>query len=309
MTTGMIRFGLVKIAVAAIYEEVNTAMVTQFDIMSAISDEGLYGTAVAVTGGMTGMGHRHEIGDAEFVSVRTFYGYSGFMRAVDLLVLDEAEVIAWEASDLMVVSGFCVDVMSSPKVQSVRLISLYRGALVQVMQFESEKEGWAKVRLVDGSIGYIRNQFLWKKEFSQSGVWTKELPQRIPVDEKIFRGAVVNTACTYLGTQYRWGGRSTAGIDCSGLTSISYMMHGVLIYRDANIAEEYPVHEISMERIKAGDLLYFPGHIAMYIGEGTYIHATGKIGSGGVVINSLNPCHKNYREDLVKSLYAVGSIY
>ena len=38
-----------------------------------------------------------------------------------------------------------------------------------------------------------------------------------------------------------------------------------------------------------GDLLYFPGHIAMYIGDGKYIHSTGKAGSGGVVINSLNP--------------------
>jgi cell wall-associated NlpC family hydrolase len=87
------------------------------------------------------------------------------------------------------------------------------------------------------------------------------------------------------------------------------MLNGILIYRDATIVEGYPVHEISMEQIKMGDALYFPGHIAMYIGEGRYIHSTGKIGSGGVVYNSLQPEDPLYREDLVKQLYAVGSIF
>ena len=35
------------------------------------------------------------------------------------------------------------------------------------------------------------------------------------------------------GTEYRWGGKSGRGIDCSGLVSSAYMQCGVLIYRDA----------------------------------------------------------------------------
>ena len=114
---------------------------------------------------------------------------------------------------------------------------------------------------------------------------------------------------TYLGVQYRWGGKSTAGIDCSGLTSMSYMINGVLIYRDAQLKEGFPVHEIPREQMRKGDLLYFPGHIAMYIGENRYIHSTGRAGSGGVVINSFDPLSPDFRADLVKSLYAVGSIF
>jgi cell wall-associated NlpC family hydrolase len=165
------------------------------------------------------------------------------------------------------------------------------------------------VELVDGQIGYMRNQYLREKLFSQSAVWTGVLPQITIDDEQEFRRNLVETAKSYLGVQYRWGGRSTAGIDCSGLVSVSYMLNGILIYRDAKIMEGYPVHEISMEQIKPGDALYFPGHIAMYIGEGRYIHSTGKIGSGGVVYNSLQPEDPLYREDLVKQLYAVGSIF
>lgn len=267
-------------------------------VVSAIADEGLYGMIAAVTGA-------EENG---FVPVKTFYGYSGYVNANDLLLVQGCEAKRWEGSNLMVISGFCVDVTSVPKVQGVRLLSLFRGSLIRVLEFESETEGWAKVELADGRTGFMRNQYLREKEFSQAGAWEAELPQK-EVEEQVFRNAVVGCALSYLGVQYRWGGRSTAGIDCSGLTSVCYMLNGILTYRDAKIAEGYPVHEIPRSAMKMGDLLYFPGHIAMYLGEGRYIHSTGRIGSGGVVINSLNPADVDYRKDLNESLYAVGSIF
>ena len=87
------------------------------------------------------------------------------------------------------------------------------------------------------------------------------------------------------------------------------MQCGVLIYRDAKLVEGWPMHKIPLEQAKRGDALYFPGHIALYLGEGRYIHSTGAAASGGVVINSLEPDDPLYREDLVKCLYAVGSIF
>ena len=69
------------------------------------------------------------------------------------------------------------------------------------------------------------------------------------------------------------------------------------------------MHQIPFADKKRGDALYFPGHIALYLGEGRYIHSTGASASGGVVINSLDPADPLYREDLVKSLYAVGSVF
>lgn len=61
--------------------------------------------------------------------------------------------------------------------------------------------------------------------------------------------------------------------------------------------------------MRPGDLLYFPGHTAMYLGEGRYIHSTARCGSDGVVINSLRPEDPDYREDLDKGMTAVGSIF
>ena len=91
--------------------------------------------------------------------------------------------------------------------------------------------------------------------------------------------------------------------------SSAYMQCGVLIYRDAKLVEGWPMHKIPLEQAKRGDALYFPGHIALYLGEGRYIHSTGAARSGGVVLNSLDPAAPLYREDLVKSLYAVGSLF
>ena len=70
----------------------------------------------------------------------------------------------------------------------------------------------------------------------------------------------------------------------------------MLIYRDARIVEGYPVKEIAAETAKPADMLFWPGHIGLYLGDGRYIHSTGK--SSGVVINSLRPEHAEYREDL-----------
>lgn len=303
----MKQFGIVTSDVSTIYERPEVVMESKGQVVSAIADEALCGMLMAVTGDQ----------ERGFWPVRTFYGYTGFLPAADLRIVSEAEARAWEcagelesaAAFLAVVSGICVDVVSLPRVQGVRLCSLFRGSLVKVLAWDSQETGWAKVELPDGREGYMRNQYLMEKKFSQAGVWTDGLVQRKIVDEAAFRRDVTETAKMYLGVQYRWGGRSTAGIDCSGLTSTSYMLNGILTYRDAKLMDGYPVHEIPKEALQPGDLLYFPGHIAMALADGMYIHSTGKIGSGGVVINSMRQDSPLYRKDLEDSWYAAGSIF
>ncbi|MCD7832843.1 MAG: serine hydrolase [Lachnospiraceae bacterium] len=128
-------------------------------------------------------------------------------------------------------------------------------------------------------------------------------------EEASFRAHVVNSARAYLGVQYRWGGKSSLGLDCSGLVFMSYLENGVLIYRDAKIVEGYPVKEISRDQLKPGDLLFFPGHVAMYLGEDRYIHSTAYKATPYVTINSLNPADEDYREDLAHGITACGSVF
>ena len=303
-------------------------------LVSTIGDEGLYGQACQVRtapGGVTATGEQLPAGVAEVVS---FYGYHGYVMANELYPVTEAELRAYLRADL-VMMGRATDVLSLPKVQGVRLLELERGAVLRRLP-ETEEEhtaGWAKVQLVDGRTGYVRDVALEPVKYPMDAVFTQR--EGLPFDaalaealgckpealvrkaldrwhegsEALFRERLAEQAKKYLGTEYRWGGKSGRGIDCSGLVSSTYMQCGVLIYRDAKLVEGWPMHEIPFEKKQRGDALYFPGHIAMYLGEGRYIHSTGASASGGVVLNSLDPNDPLYREDLVKCLYAVGSIF
>ena len=233
--------------------------------------------------------------------------------------------------------GRATDVLSLPKVQGVRMLELERGGVLR-RQHETAEEaeahkGWAKVLLTDGRTGYVRDVALEPVRYEMTAVFSQReglafndalaealttTAERLVSDavarwyggsEDAFRAAVCAQAKKYRGTEYRWGGKSGRGIDCSGLVSSAYMQCGVLIYRDAKIVEGWPMHEVAFEDKKPGDALFFPGHVALYLGEGRYIHSTGAAASGGVVINSLEPEDPLYRDDLVKSLYAVGSVF
>lgn len=254
---------------------------------ATLTDEALYGMPVEIM---------EEDGETGWCRVRTHYHYEGYCRVGDLMVGDK--VPAFLSGDIKVVIRPYIDLLSEEKVQGICLQSVPRGGRVCVLGKVEDKEGWLKVMLVDGRIGYTKASFL---DTLYEEMFTK--------DEEMFRERVVDMAKLYLGTQYRWGGKSPLGIDCSGLTSMCYMLCGVLIYRDAQIMENFPVHEIAFQDKKPGDLLFFPGHIAMYMGDDLYIHSTGFSGSDGVVINSLNPESELYRSDLADKLTYVGSIF
>lgn len=260
-----------------------------------LDDELLYGMVVEVTGETA---DEEEGEGVRWVSVRTPYRYTGYCRKEDL-ILDRERTDAWEGGELCVVMQRFADVLSEPKVQGVCLESLARGGrLLTHREEDSGEEGWVCVELADGRRGYTKEKFLgpyYGAPFTG--------------DEVLFRQRLVEMAKGYLGTQYRWGGKSSLGIDCSGLTSMCYMLCGVSIYRNAGFREDFGVHEIPVREAKPGDLLYFPGHIAMYIGDDRYIHSTGKNGSDGVVINSLNPAHEDFRKDLLDLLERAGSIF
>lgn len=253
---------------------------------STLEDEALYGMVVDIL----------EEPAPGWYRVRTHYRYEGIVPAEDLIPGDEAAE-RWAALPKKVIrnKNFC-DVLSAPKVQGWILANLARGCLVAPEG--SPENGWQKVLLADGRTGYLPEGIL-------GDYHTAPLSR----DEETLRQALVDAAMLYRGTHYRWGGKSPMGIDCSGLVSMAYMLCGILIYRDADIREGFPIHEIPLDRIKPGDLMFFPGHVAMYIGDGRYCHSTARSGDNGFTVNSLDPNAPDYRADLPKMITQVGSYF
>lgn len=256
----------------------------------SLADEALFGMWVEVLEQTT----------PDYWKIRTHYRYEGYAPAACLRV--DAE--RWTKYPKKVVLGKnTCDVMAEPKVQSYPLITLTAGAVVAVTDDPEQDEngkptGWQRVTLPDERTGYVRASYL-----------DTYYDRPIDLPEAELRRRLCDTAKLYARTHYRWGGKSPLGIDCSGLVSMSYLLNGIIIYRDAKIADGFPIHPIDRAELKPADLLYFPGHIAMYLGDDRYIHSTGMAGSDGVVINSLNPDHPDYRPDLPQQITAVGSYF
>ena len=105
--------------------------------------------------------------------------------------------------------------------------------------------------------------------------------------------AVVAYAKQFLGCKYVYGGMSPSGFDCSGFTSYVYKHFGYSLNRTSSGQRSNGV-AVSKSDLQAGDILCFNGHVGLYIGGGSFIHAANP--SKGVIISSLSESYyqKNY---------------
>lgn len=118
---------------------------------------------------------------------------------------------------------------------------------------------------------------------------------------------VVENAKKLLGTRYFWGGKTSKGVDCSGLVQIGYATVGLNLPRDSY--QQFYVGRLTATRwhragLRRGDTLYFLGrdgkirHTGMYLGDDQFIQAV----TPRVTISSFNPADDNYDRAHDKSL-------
>lgn len=95
---------------------------------------------------------------------------------------------------------------------------------------------------------------------------------------------LVKTAELFYGRPYLWGGSSTYGFDCSGLTLTLYDSHGITIPRDADAQADFTGHGTPVDRadLQVGDLIFYADnlsdpstiyHVAMFAGNAKMIEA------------------------------------
>lgn len=86
--------------------------------------------------------------------------------------------------------------------------------------------------------------------------------------------SIASYALQFVGNPYVSGGTSlTNGADCSGFTQSVFKHFGISIPRTSG-AQAGGGKSVSLSEIQAGDIIYYGGHVAIYIGNGQIVHAS-----------------------------------
>lgn len=102
---------------------------------------------------------------------------------------------------------------------------------------------------------------------------------------------VASVALSLRGTQYRYGGTTRSGFDCSGLVFYAHQQYGVEVPRTAR-EQSKQSERVKRRKLKPGDLVFFSidswrvNHVGIYIGDHRFVHAPGN--GKSVTVNSLD---------------------
>ncbi len=101
--------------------------------------------------------------------------------------------------------------------------------------------------------------------------------------------AVVSYAMQFVGNPYVWGGNSlTNGVDCSGFVHEVYAHFGISTPRYSQAFKSVG-QAVSFDNIQPGDVVVYPGHVAIYAGGGVIVEAQST--KAGITANRSVQCH------------------
>ena len=229
-----------------------------------------------------------------FYLVRTPDGYLGWMDRYGVALKDAAEMQAWKSAPKLIYTLDYGHVWTSPERDS-RVSDVVMGDIfIQGEQMGDMQE----LIFPDGRKGYVASNALMDLDAWLAGLDPSADP-------------IIKTAKTMMGVPYLWGGTSIKGVDCSGFTKTAYFMNGLVLPRDASQQARAGIAvdvmqgadlnvQKALKNLQKGDLIFFSAskftnpkqpvtHVALYIGNGQFIHSAGR-----VRINSFDPEAWNY---------------
>lgn len=235
--------------------------------------------------------------------VRTPEGYIAWAPVSAITPMTHLEATAWVKNEKIIFTGDHGYAYHEADDQSQRISDLVLG---NILSAGPTQNGYTAVTYPDGRSGFVQQ--------SQVRPFKEWLASRRLVSENILA-----IATSMIGVPYLWGGTSNKGLDCSGFTKTAYYMNGLIIPRDASqqVLTGSPIDVLTdgktdpakiLTNLQPADLLFFAEakeenpnaritHVAIYMGDGEFIHA-----SGTVRINSFLPDAGNFDDHQNRTL-------
>ena len=152
-----------------------------------------------------------------------------------------------------------------------------------------ETDTYYSVVMAEHSIGFIAKSSVQILDYQITAPQSGAAGPAGPLAQSL-----VQTAMSYLGVPYVWGGNTADGIDCSGLIKAVYSANGITLPRTAAQQSQlgFSVPLTDVTQWQPGDRMYFQchhdyvDHTGMYIGNGYFVHSS--IGNHGVDVTRVD---------------------
>ena len=202
-----------------------------------------------------------------------------------ITMMSKEGIDRWKAIPKVIYTYSYGSAYSEPDQESVIVSDLVAGCMMELV---AEKRDFYQVLFADQRTGFVP-----KKE---SNVYNEWLSKTSASEESLIR-----TSKRLMGVPYLWGGTSFKGVDCSGFTKTVYFLNGIILPRDAS--QQVMIGETidktgNWNELKPGDLLFFGEkredgserviHVAMWLGNGEFIHASDKVRVNSMIATASN---------------------
>lgn len=192
-----------------------------------------------------------------------------FLRSIGESDADIAASLAWQRDQI----AASVKQLESEEVQAESLEFELQARQIEVQLRIDEREALLASTQAD-LLALLESQAAARQQ-AEAELMRQVLAGANSVGIVVEPGSPVETALSYHGVPYLWGGASPAGFDCSGLITYVFGQHGISLPHYSG-AQFLLGEKIDPSDLKPGDVVFFGSpvyHVGMYVGGGYFLHA------------------------------------